>query len=297
MSSDGTLSWRELLSEATQRLQSAGNESAESDARRIVETAAGVEPVELFLTLDELVTERGVAHFDSMMARRIEGEPRQYVLGSWAFRTLDLMVDSRVLIPRPETEFVVEVALGELDRIGGTERETTVVDLGTGSGAIGLSIAVERVRTRVLLTDESQDALDVARANIAGIGRSGARVSAAVGNWFDALPVDLRGSVDMVVTNPPYVAESVVLPEEVHRWEPAGALWSGLDGLDDVRHILGAAGEWLAPTGVVVCEISPEQSGVVRTLALEAFSEAEVLADLTGRDRALVARRPLRAAV
>ena len=111
-----------------------------------------------------------------MLRRRIAGEPIQYVLGHWAFRGLDLMVDGRVLIPRPETETVVEVALRELDRLGGRDRPTTVVDLGTGSGAIALAVATERVRTRVWATDSSDEALQVARANLAGIGRSAARV-------------------------------------------------------------------------------------------------------------------------
>src|SRR5689334_12274015 len=146
-----------------------------------------------------------------MVDRRAAGEPLQYVLGSWGFRSLDVHVDRRVLIPRPETEVVVERALEVIDAVGAR----TVVDLGTGSGVIALSIAMERAAVTVWATDASPDALDVTRANLAGVGRPGTRVRVAQGEWFDALPRELAGGVDVVVSNPPYVAESDVLPVEV----------------------------------------------------------------------------------
>ncbi|MFV0317176.1 MAG: peptide chain release factor N(5)-glutamine methyltransferase [Microthrixaceae bacterium] len=286
---DGTLTWRELLAEATEQLRSLGGSA---DARRIVEEASGTEPAELALVLGDPASERGLARFDSMVARRAAGEPLQYVLGHWGFRRLDLLVDRRVLIPRPETESVVEVALAELDRLGAREVNTMVADLGTGSGAIALSIATERVRTRVWATDSSRDALDVAGANLAGIGRAAARVTLAHGDWFDALPDEVRGSLQMVVSNPPYVATAADLPAEVRDWEPTGALWSGTDGLEDLCAILAAAPDWLESDGVLVCELSPEQADRVTALAGRRFAEAEVIADLTGRPRTLVARRP-----
>jgi len=290
----GTVSWRELLTEAGDRLRTAGIEQPTTDARRIVEQASGATPSELPLVLDELVTERGMAHFDDMVLRRAAGEPLQYVLGAWSFRTLDLMVDRRVLIPRPETETVVEIALRELDAMGGRELPTTVVDLGTGSGAIALSVAAERVRTQVWATDVSEDALAVARANTAGLGRAGARVRTAAGPWFAALPPELLGSVDLVVSNPPYIPESAELPADVRDWEPGLALWSGGDGTDDLRVIVAGAGEWLRDEGTLVCELSPEQAEQMVTFADQHFVSAEVEADLTGRPRALVARRPRR---
>src|SRR5690606_5967270 len=127
----GTVTWRELLGETVERLRAAGIEHAESDARRIVAEASGAGS-DLPLVLSDPATQGGVARLDRMVARRSEGEPLQYVLGSWGFRSLDLMVDRRVLIPRPETEVVVEVALGELDRLGARDVPTRVVDLGTG---------------------------------------------------------------------------------------------------------------------------------------------------------------------
>ncbi|CAB4892960.1 unannotated protein [freshwater metagenome] len=291
-SSDQTVTWRELLVEATQTFRTAGIEQPAMDARRVVEQASGAAPSELLLLLDDPVTERALGSFDAMVQRRSAGEPLQYVLGAWSFRSLDLMVDSRVLIPRPETEAVVEIALAELDLLGAQERTCQVVDLGTGSGAIGLSIAVERVRTQVLLTDRSEDALRVAGANIAGLGRPGARVSSRLGSWFDALPNDLLGKVDLMISNPPYIPTAVVLPEQVADWEPAGALRSGPDGTDDLRLLIDGAGEWLQKDGVLVCELSPEQAADMLALAQSRFRDARIEQDLTGKDRALVARGP-----
>lgn len=291
---DGTITWRELLGDAVERLSSAGHGTAESDSRWIVAECLDVTAAELAGALGTLATERGVARFDDMVSRRCNGEPLQYVLGSWGFRILDLMVDNRVLIPRPETESVVEVALEELDGLGGRDMSTTVVDLGTGSGAIALSIAVERVRTQVWATDASPGAIAVAQANIAGLGRAGARVRTALGEWFAALPSRLVGSFDLVVSNPPYVATTADVPSDVADWEPSSALWSGLDGTDDLRHIIAGAPRWLRDGGVLVCELSPEQADAMTSFALERFDDVLVRPDLTGRPRSLVARRPRR---
>ena len=289
---DGTVTWRELRAEAEARFRRAGLPSPGVDARRVVEEVTGVEGPEVALVLSDPATRRAVARFDRLVARRCEGEPLQYVLGRWGFRGLDLMLDRRVLIPRPETEAVVDVALAELDAAGGRDRPTTVVDLGTGSGAIGLSIAEERVRTTVWLTDASPEALEVARANLAGLGRAAARVRIAAGRWFDALPDDLLGAVDLVVSNPPYVPDDVALPPDVADWEPATALRAGPDGTDDLRAIVEGATTWLRPDGALVCELSPEQGPPMAALAARRFAEVELAEDLTGRIRALVARSP-----
>lgn len=288
-SPDGTVTWRELLSASVETLTDAGVDGAEGDARRIVAEAAGCADATLALELSRPATQGGVARLDTMLARRAAGEPLQYVLGSWGFRRLDLMVDTRVLIPRTETEQVVEVALAELDRVGGQERATTVVDLGTGSGAIGLSIAVERVRSDVWLTDRSADALAVASANLAGTGRVGARVRTALGDWFDALPSSLRGTVDLVVSNPPYVPDDAPLPPEVAEWEPVAALRSGPDGLGDLRRLVAEAPRWLAPDGVLVLELSPEQASAMAELAGRTFASVRIEPDLAGLDRCIVA--------
>ena len=285
------VTWRKLLVETEQRLERLGTPH---EANWIISEASGAEGPELPLVLEDEVSKGAMARLDRMLTRREAGEPLQYVLGHWGFRELDLMVDDRVLIPRPETETVTGIALDELDRIGGRERETTVIDLGTGSGAIGLSVALERVRTRVFATDSSADALTVARANAAGLGRAASRVTLSEGSWFSPLPESLKGQVDLVISNPPYVALGAALPPEVSDHEPGRALYAGSDGLDDVRTIIECAPEWLNDSGVLVCELSPEQAPAVQAIAEPLFGEVVVAPDLNDLPRALVAREPVR---
>lgn len=281
---EDTTPWSTLHAETVTRLRAAGVDGVEREATWIVERAAG-DPYRL--VADQPVTLRSHHHWRLMVERREGGEPLQYVLERWPFRNLELFVDARVLIPRPETEVVAGVALDEHARVGGT-----VADLGTGSGAIALSIAAERPGTDVWGVDASADALAVARANCAGLGRVTRSVRLVHGSWFDALPEDLRGELGVIVSNPPYVADGDALPDVVARWEPTSALRAGPDGLDDIRTIVAAAPDWLAPGGAVVVEHAPDQSAEVRRLASAAgLTEARTGADLSGRDRYLVARR------
>ena len=282
---EARVTWRMLLAEARERLRSP------VDARRIVERASGWEGAEHHLRLDEPVTVRSAAHFEQMVERRGKGEPLQYVLGAWSFRSLDLYVDARVLIPRPETESVVEAALGELRRLA--PRSPLAVDLGTGSGAIALSIAREMPGVEVWGVDRSPEALAVARANAAGLGRAGTSVRLVEGSWFEPLPAILRGQVDVVVSNPPYVGEREVddLPPEVAHWEPRSALVAGPTGLEQIEAIVQEAPAWLARPGALVVEIAPHQRDSAAALALGAgFLDAEVRPDVAGRARILVAR-------
>lgn len=260
------------------------------EARWLVEEAA---PEPWPAVLDRPVTTRAAEWFAGMVERRADGEPLQYVLGHWPFRTLDLMVDRRVLIPRPETETVVGVALEELDRLGAAH--PVAADLGTGSGAIALSLAAERRGLRVWATDESADALAVAGANLAGLGGWAAtRVRLASGSWWEALPAELRGGLSLAVANPPYISsgEMATLDAVVARWEPPGALEAGPSGLEDIAEILRSAGDWLAPGAAVVIEIAPHQEAACCDLAARSgLVGAHVRPDLAGRPRALVARR------
>ncbi len=280
-----SVTWRSLLAEAAGRVGT-------DDARRIVEEASGHEGAEMYLHLDDPVAARAVAYHDTMVERRAAGEPLQYVLGRWAFRSLDLAVDRRVLIPRPETEVVTSAVLDEVDRRGGRERAVRVVDLGTGSGAIGLSVCIERPRTEVWLTERSPDAAALARGNIASVGRAGARVRLVEGSWFEALPDELVGTIDVIASNPPYVSTTDALPAEVADWEPHVALFAGDDGLDDLRQIVAGSPRWLAPGGALVVELDPRQADVVTALAGEAgLVDVAVGNDLAGRVRWLRARR------
>lgn len=290
---DGTITWREVLAETTRRL-GVVTPSPDVEARWIIERASGNDGPRFAVGLDECVTERGMHFHDLMVERRLAGEPLQYVLGRWGFRTLDLMVDRRVLIPRPETEEVAGLAIAEVDRIRsiGDGRAVCVVDLGTGSGAIGLSIAAERERVEVVLTDRSVDALAVARANLTGVGRAATRVTIAQGSWFDALDPSLRGAIDVLVSNPPYVADDDDIEPIVRDWEPLDALFAGADGLDDLRIIVVGASEWLSPDGALVLEMGPTQVEAVAELCrTQGFAEVTTHRDLAGRPRAVVARR------
>ncbi|MDQ6927033.1 MAG: peptide chain release factor N(5)-glutamine methyltransferase [Actinomycetota bacterium] len=278
------MTWRTLLGQLESALDKA-------EARRIVERASGYDGAELWAHLDEDAPAQAVDAALSMTRRRAAGEPLQYVVGGWGFRRLDLFLDRRVLIPRPETETVVEVAMAELAPLGAGRRRL-VADLGTGSGAIALSIAAESPRVTVWATDVSEAALAVARANVAGAGSpAGTRVRLLQGHWWDPLPSELAGTIDLVVSNPPYIAAAEDLPDEVAEWEPAAALVSGPTGLEAVEAIVGPARHWLARPGRLVVEIAPHQSEAAIRLARDAgFEEAEVVPDLAGRPRVLVGR-------
>lgn len=272
--------WRSVLAEAVGQV-------GEVDARRLVEQAAGYDGAEVMLHLDETPTQRSMAYFDGMLARRLAGEPLQYVLGRWGFRTLDLAVDRRVLIPRPETEEVAGAAIDEARRISAR----IVADLGTGAGGIALSMAVELPDVEVWATDVSADAIDVARANLAGIGRAATRVQLRVGSWFDALPDDLRGRIDVIAANPPYVPETAQLPPDVADWEPAVALYAPNKGTDHAATVIEGAPAWLARPGVLVMEHAAWMGEEMVARALAAgFDEAAYHHDLSQRERYIVAR-------
>ncbi len=241
--------------------------------------------------------------------RRAAGEPLQYVLGRWPFRSVDLLVDPRVLIPRPETEQVVEVALAEFGGVvadRGPALARLAADLGTGSGAIGLSLAVEGGRIdadlEVWATDVSMEALAVARQNLADLAgedpEAARRVNLAHGDWFGALPQGLAGQFDLVVANPPYVAEEEFpeLEPVVREWEPRSALVAGsgrggVGGMAAIETIVGNAPRWLHGSGVLVVEIAPDQAEPATALARRVgFTDVTTAVDLAGRVRMLVAR-------
>jgi release factor glutamine methyltransferase len=242
--------------------------------------------------------------------RRAAGEPLQYVLGRWPFRSLELRVDRRVLIPRPETEQVVEVALAELGRSSearGSRRQhrPLAVDLGTGAGAIALSLAREGgplvPGLEVWATDVSAEVLEVARRNLDDLAAedpvAAARVHLARGSWFGALPEGLAGQLDLVVSNPPYVTEAEYdgLDSTVRDWEPRLALVAergtgGVGGMAAIEAVVEGAPRWLHPSGALVVEIAPSQAPASMDAARRAgFARVTTARDLAGRVRMLVA--------
>jgi release factor glutamine methyltransferase len=214
--------------------------------------------------------------FIEYAARRREREPVAYILGTKGFRSIELAVDPRVLIPRPETEHLVDAVLD-------LPQGARVCDVGTGSGAIALALKSERPDLEVVATDSSDEALDVAQWNAQRLGLD---VAFHVGD----LLADVSGPLDAIVSNPPYVEDGAELAPEIVRHEPALALRAGPDGLDVIRRLLPAAGATAAHT--VALEIGAGQAEAVAELTREAgFPEVVVTPDLAGISRVLLGRR------
>lgn len=262
-------------------------------AKWLCERASGCDAQEFQEILDELVNERSGEHLRLMTERFMNGEPLQYVMGRWAFRRLDLLVDARVLIPRPETELIVEHAMSH---VRGSKRVVNMAELGTGSGAIGLALLDELPfeSAIVWMTDASEDALNVARANAAGIGRQAVGARFSHGSWYDALPLELQGTLDVVVSNPPYIADGdPEVDESVLAWEPHDALFAGASGLDDLRVIADGATTWLAPGGMLVVEMGHTLADAVSTMFADAgLIDVAVHQDLAQRNRFVTGVRP-----
>ena len=220
-------------------------------------------------------------------ARMVRGMPMQYAVGRAAFRHLELNVDQRVLIPRPETEMLVELVLGLAGQGG------TAVDVGTGSGAIALALAAEGRFDKVIATDVSEDALEVARSNLGAIPpEKRTLIDFRLGNLLEPVAGELARAI---VSNPPYIspAERGDLPAGVRDWEPPLALFSAEDGMAAIRGIVREAAALLEPSGLLAVEIDSRRAGLARECAEtdSRFRDVEIRTDLTGRERFLVARR------
>jgi release factor glutamine methyltransferase len=265
-------------------------ENPRRSAEWLLSAATGLSRIELYAHFDRPLTPPERATFRSGIERRAAGEPLQYVTGEMPFRHLVLRVAPGVFIPRPETEVLVDAALEFLDR--GDDAEPIVVDLCTGSCAIAASIAYERSRARVYATEIVPATGDMARANAerAGVGE---RVEVLTGDLFAPLPLDLRGRVDVVVSNPPYIptADLADLPAEVAAHEPMIALDGGPDGLDVVRRIASEARDWLRPGGLLALETDTLRAKEAARVLSQWYEGSEVRQDLTGRDRIAMGTR------
>jgi release factor glutamine methyltransferase len=247
----------------------------------------GLKRLDLYLQFDRPLRADELAEFKARLRRRTQREPLQYIEGVAAFRRLELRVDRRVLIPRPETELLV----GEVLAWAGDREGLEVLDVGTGSGAIALSLAQEGRFARVVATDVSLDALEVARANAISAQLED-RVEFVAGSLFEPI---LAQRFDIIVSNPPYVgeAERHDLEPEVVDWEPHGALFAGLDGLSVIRDLAGGASSMLRPGGLLAIEVGSTQAVTVSRLLHETgwFAGVRVRQDYTGRERFLLAER------
>jgi release factor glutamine methyltransferase len=269
---------RDALDSAVVAIAAAGSDTPRLDAELLLGHALGLDRAALVMAPEREVTGPAVRAFQDLVRRRSAGrEPVAYLLGRRGFGRLELEVDARVLVPRPETELLVEAALG-------LPRGARVVDVGTGSGAVALALKDERGDLDVRGTDLSEDALAVARANAARLGLD---VALSRADLLDGV-----GPVDAVLSNPPYVAEAdrATLPPEVVRHEPALALFAGPDGLDVVRRLVVQAGASAA--ALLALEVGQGQAPAVAELVRAAgFGEVEALTDLAGIERVVVGRR------
>jgi release factor glutamine methyltransferase len=270
---------RELVAEVAERLEAAGSTSGRADAEILVSQVLGVTRSTVRASLFDSPSDDVARRLEPLVARRAAGEPLQYVLGEWGFRRLTLSVDRRALIPRPETEVVVERCLALL---AGVEAPR-VLDVGTGSGAIALAIADEHPDARVTGVDASVDALSLARENAA---RTGLSAELLEHDLFDGLPA---GPWELVVSNPPYVdpGDGPPLAREVADWEPPIALY----GRDATPAVARGALPVLVRDGWLVLEVGDGQAtGVAALLESLGYGEPVVTPDLAGRDRVVEAR-------
>jgi release factor glutamine methyltransferase len=265
-----------------------GVESARLDAEHLLASVLGVGRLEMYLQHERPMTPDELERFRPLLKRRGQREPLQYILGRQGFRELDLEVGPGVLVPRPETEQLVEVVLAwARDR-----RDLVALDVGTGSGAIAMSLLVEGPFGTVVGTDASPDALAWAARNRAAAGLD-SRLELREGRLFETLHAG--ETFDAVVSNPPYVAEADrgALQPEVADWEPEQALFAGKDGLAVLRELVPGAGEALRPGGLLALEIGEGQAeGVVELVdEARAYEDTTVHRDLAGKKRIVTARK------
>jgi release factor glutamine methyltransferase len=261
---------RELVAQA--------DDLPQHEAIRLLMAASGRNRADVLVGFDVTALEREA--FESFVARRRADEPLQYIEGSVPFGPVEVLVDERVLIPRPETEYLFEQVVGMVDD------PRVIVDLCTGSGNLALALAATFRDADVYAVDLSRGAAAVARGNAALNDLS---IHVLTGDLFDPLPDSIRGTVDLLVSNPPYLAEREIagLPVDVLA-EPEMALLGGPDGDEVLASIAAGAGEWLSPGGVIACEISEFHAQRIAQL-FDAF-EPSIVVDLTGRERYVFGR-------
>lgn len=267
---------KNLITIAARQL-AAVSSSAILDAELLLANALQCEKNQLFIYPEKELSPNELIIFEKLLQRRLAGEPIAYILLQQGFWDLDLTVTPAVLIPRPETELLVEIILEKF----GEQENLKLADLGTGSGAIALALASEKPKWEITATDYSAAALEIAKSNAENLQLNNVRFFQ--GSWCEALPNE---KFDIIVSNPPYIAAM-----DPHltalQFEPQSALISGADGLDDIRKIISQAGNFLKLNGMLLLEHGFEQGVAVRELLLQAgYKEIETRCDLNKLDRA-----------
>ncbi|HEU5079710.1 MAG TPA: peptide chain release factor N(5)-glutamine methyltransferase [Opitutaceae bacterium] len=280
----------EVIKKSTEFFAARGIESARLNAELIVGQALGLKRMQLYVQFERMLTEAELEKIRPLVKRRSQREPIQYVLGETDWCGLHLKVDRRALIPRPETEYLVELVEGKL-----AERATKparILDLGTGTGALALVFATRFPEAAVVAVDRSDEALALARENATALGLVD-RVRLVNSNWFAAL--EGEGAFDLIVANPPYLTEQETqeASPEVRDHEPRSALAAGADGLTDLKTIIADAPRFMASGSLLALETGIRQHAALKSLCETAgLAEIESKQDLTGRDRYIFARKP-----
>ncbi|RJQ57295.1 MAG: peptide chain release factor N(5)-glutamine methyltransferase [Desulfobacteraceae bacterium] len=279
-----------LLKWTTDYFKSHGIENPRTDAEVLLAEALGLRRIDLYIRYDQPLTDDELSRFKAMIKRRIRREPVAYITGAKEFWSMDLRVTGDVLIPRPETELLVEAAL---DIIPNEAAAFRVFEIGTGSGAISLAIARERPAWQLFASDICVKAVTVARENAERNGLK-ERIQFFVGNGCKPLKEDLY-SYDMIVSNPPYIKTDDLpgLQPEIYLYEPRKALEGGMDGLDTVRQIVGSAHRHLNRGGHLILEIGSDQRAGVQQIIESAgrYGSIAFFKDYSGHDRMVHARR------
>ncbi|HEU5058392.1 MAG TPA: peptide chain release factor N(5)-glutamine methyltransferase [Kofleriaceae bacterium] len=274
-----------LLEWTTRRFADAAIDSPRLAAQILLAHALGIDRVQLYVQHDRPLGPEELGRYRELVKRRLAGEPVAYLTGRQEFWSLPLAVDPRVLVPRRDTETLVEVVLDRVDRTA----PLAIADIGTGSGAVALALARELPRAQVVATDRSAEALAVAQGNAERLGLAD-RIELRHGDLYGPLGEE---RFDVIASNPPYVSsgELAGLAPEVRR-EPQGALDGGADGLDVLRRLAAGAADHLSPGGLVAFEHGFDQGAAVRALidATGAFAPAETRADMAGQPRVTWAR-------
>lgn len=269
-------------------LERTGDDHPRRSAEWLLSAATGLSRVELYAYHDRPLSPEERERYRTLVSRRAEGMPLQYVTGEMPFRHLVVHVTPGVFIPRPETEVLVDVVLEALADVA----EPVVLDLCTGSGCVAVSLASERPGARVWAVDVSERAVEAARRNALHAGVED-RVQVVHGDIFDPLPRELLGTVDFIVSNPPYIpsADLPELPSEVLGFEPHEALDGGPDGLDVFRRIAAGAPAWLVSGGGLALELDTGRVADAAALLEGSYECVTVRKDLTGKDRIVFGRK------